>query len=98
MYSSNVPNRESGSHSTCLPRRRFRYLSWMVSLEHDKPLTPVHHQGIRLKIMWTFNCLSPQQLENQGDRLVSEAQQLLDSHWATSWPSRRQHAQELIAR
>ena len=56
-----------------------------------------HHRRIRPKIMWTFNCSSPQKLENQGDWLVSEAQQLLDSHWAKSWPSRRQHAQELIA-
>jgi len=62
-----------------------------------QPPTPVHHRRIRLETMWAFNGLSRQKLERQGDRLVSEAQQLLDNHWARSWPSRRQSAQDLLA-
>ena len=49
--------------------------------------------------MRTINGFNPRNLGDQGDRLVSEGQRLLNtgSRWTNLLPSRRQPAQDLLA-
>jgi hypothetical protein len=63
----------------------------------DKPLTPPRHKNIRPKTMCALNGLKPWKLEEQGDKLVSESQELLDRRGAELSQSKRQQAQETLA-